>query len=259
MCQSLELLSWNVNGIRACINKGFTEWVKERQPQILCIQETKAQTNQISFSFDLPEYHIYWSSAKKKGYSGVATFSKIKPLSISQELGVNEYDSEGRFIQLEFTDFFLINLYFPNSQRELKRLDFKLKFNQIVLDHIEKLRKKNKGIVLCGDFNVAHKEIDLKNPKTNQNNAGFSPQERAFFTELLENGYLDTFREYDQSSEQYTWWTYRYNARVNNIGWRIDYFVINREFRNRLKSAFILKDVMGSDHAPIGITLKDYI
>lgn len=259
MCQSLELLSWNVNGIRACINKGFTEWVKERQPQILCIQETKAQANQISFSFDLPEYHIYWSSAKKKGYSGVATFSKIKPLSISQELGVNEYDSEGRFIQLEFTDFFLINLYFPNSQRELKRLDFKLKFNQIVLDHIEKLRKKNKGIVLCGDFNVAHKEIDLKNPKTNQNNAGFSPQERAFFTELLENGYLDTFREYDQSSEQYTWWTYRYNARVNNIGWRIDYFVINREFRNRLKSAFILKDVMGSDHAPIGITLKDYI
>ncbi|MFX0119911.1 MAG: exodeoxyribonuclease III [Promethearchaeota archaeon] len=255
----MELLSWNVNGIRACINKGFTEWVKERQPQILCIQETKAQTNQISFSFDLPEYHIYWSSAKKKGYSGVATFSKIKPLSISQELGVNEYDSEGRFIQLEFTDFFLINLYFPNSQRELKRLDFKLKFNQIVLDHIEKLRKKNKGIVLCGDFNVAHKEIDLKNPKTNQNNAGFSPQERAFFTELLENGYLDTFREYDQSSEQYTWWTYRYNARVNNIGWRIDYFVINREFRNRLKSAFILKDVMGSDHAPIGITLKDYI
>ncbi|MFX0014042.1 MAG: exodeoxyribonuclease III [Promethearchaeota archaeon] len=255
----MELLSWNVNGIRACINKGFTEWVKERQPQILCIQETKAQANQISFSFDLPEYHIYWSSAKKKGYSGVATFSKIKPLSISQELGVNEYDSEGRFIQLEFTDFFLINLYFPNSQRELKRLDFKLKFNQIVLDHIEKLRKKNKGIVLCGDFNVAHKEIDLKNPKTNQNNAGFSPQERAFFTELLENGYLDTFREYDQSSEQYTWWTYRYNARVNNIGWRIDYFVINREFRNRLKSAFILKDVMGSDHAPIGITLKDYI
>ncbi|MFX0124561.1 MAG: exodeoxyribonuclease III [Candidatus Hodarchaeota archaeon] len=253
----MELLSWNVNGIRACINKGFIEWVKQRDPEIICLQETKAQANQISFSFDLPDYHIYWSSAKKKGYSGVATFTKIEPISILQGLGVKEFDNEGRFLQLEFKDFYLINLYFPNAQRELKRLDYKLRFNQTVLDCINKLKEKKKGLILCGDFNVAHKEIDLKNPKENQNNAGFSPQERAFFTELLEHGYIDTFREFDQSPEQYTWWTYRYNARARNIGWRIDYFVINQEFRRQLKSAFILKEVMGSDHVPVGIVLND--
>lgn len=256
MCHSLELLSWNVNGIRACINKGFIEWVKQRDPDILCLQETKAQASQVSFSFDLPDYHIYWSSAKKKGYSGVVTFTKFKPISILQGLGVKEFDIEGRFLQLEFEDFFLINLYFPNSQRELKRLDYKLKFNQTVLDHVNKLKKNKKGIILCGDFNVAHKEIDLKNPKENRKNAGFSPQEREFFTELLEHGYIDTLREFDQSSEQYTWWTFRYNARARNIGWRIDYFVINQEFNERLKSAFILKDVLGSDHVPVGITLN---
>ncbi len=251
----MELISWNVNGIRACINKGFIEWVKQRDPEILCIQETKAQPNQISFSFDIPDYNIYWSSAKKKGYSGVATFSKQKPISISKELGIKEFDGEGRFLQLEYERFFLINTYFPNAQRELKRLEFKLQFNQAMLKYLESLRKK-KDLVICGDFNVAHKEIDLKNPKINQNNAGFSPKERAFFTELLEYGYIDTFREFDQSSEQYTWWTYRYNARSKNIGWRIDYFIINKEFREELKSAFILQNVMGSDHAPIGIILN---
>ncbi|MFX1285885.1 MAG: exodeoxyribonuclease III [Promethearchaeota archaeon] len=250
----MELLSWNVNGIRACINKGFIEWIKQRNPDILCIQETKAQPNQISFSFDIPEYNIYWSSAKKKGYSGVATFSKQKPLSISKELGNKKFDDEGRFLQLEYERFYLINMYFPNAQRELKRIDFKLRFNQAVLKYLENLRKK-KALIVCGDFNVAHKEIDLTNPKENQNNAGFSPQERAFFTELLEHGYIDTFREFNQSPEQYTWWTYRYNARSRNIGWRIDYFIINKEFRELLKSAFILKDVMGSDHAPIGIII----
>lgn len=252
----MELLSWNVNGIRACINKGFIEWIKKRDPEILCIQETKVQPNQISFSFDIPDYNIYWSSAKKKGYSGVATFSKPKPLSISKELGIKEFDDEGRFLQLEYERFFLINTYFPNVQRELKRLEFKLRFNQAVLKYLENLRKK-KDLVICGDFNVAHKEIDLKNPKINQNNAGFSPKERAFFTELLEYGYIDTFREFDQSPGQYTWWTYRYDARSREIGWRIDYFIINKEFREQLKSAFILKDVMGSDHAPIGIILNE--
>ncbi len=256
MCHLLELLSWNVNGIRACINKGFIDWVKQRDPEVLCLQETKAHANQVFFSFDLPDYHIYWSSAKKKGYSGVVTFTKIKPISTKQGLGVKEFDIEGRFLQLEYKDFFIINLYFPNAQRELKRLDYKLRFNQTLLTYINKLKEKKKGIILCGDFNVAHKEIDLKNPKENQKNAGFSPQERVFFTELLENGYIDTFREFDQSSEQYTWWTYRYNARARNIGWRIDYFVINQEFRERLKSAFILRDVLGSDHVPVGIILN---
>ncbi|MFX0207864.1 MAG: exodeoxyribonuclease III [Candidatus Hodarchaeota archaeon] len=253
----MELLSWNVNGIRACINKGFIEWIKQRNPEILCLQETKAQPNQISFSFDLPNYHIYWSSALKKGYSGVATFTKIKPISVSLKLGKKEFDEEGRFIQLEFNDFYLINLYFPNAQRELKRLDYKLRFNQTLLSYLNELKNKEKGIILCGDFNVAHKEIDLKNPKENQNNAGFSSQERKFFSELLEHGFIDTFREFDQSPEQYTWWTYRYNARSRNIGWRIDYFVINQEFRDKLKSAFILKEVMGSDHVPVGIILEE--
>lgn len=257
MCYFLELISWNVNGIRACINKGFIEWVKQRDPEILCLQETKAQANQISFSFDLPNYHIYWSSAKKKGYSGVSTFTKIKPISILHGLGKKEFDDEGRFLQLEFNKFYLLNLYFPNAQRELKRLDYKLRFNQTLLAYLTELKKKKKGIILCGDFNVAHKEIDLKNPKENQNNAGFSPKERAFFSELLEYGYIDTLREFDQSPEQYTWWTYRYNARSRNIGWRIDYFVINQELRDRLKSAFILKEVIGSDHVPVGIVLEE--
>jgi exodeoxyribonuclease-3 len=257
MCHFLELISWNVNGIRACINKGFIEWVKQRDPEILCLQETKAQANQISFSFDLPNYHIYWSSAKKKGYSGVATFTKIKPITISRGLGKKEFDEEGRFLQLEFNDFFLINLYFPNAQRELKRLDYKLRFNETLLTYLTELKAKKKGIILCGDFNVAHKEIDLKNPKINLNNAGFSPKERAFFSELLEHGYIDTFREFDQSPDQYTWWTYRYNARMKNIGWRIDYFVVDKAFSKRVTSAFILSDIMGSDHAPVGITLHD--
>ena len=251
----MELLSWNVNGIRACINKGFFKWFEKQKPSFLCLQEIKAHPNQISL--DIPSYHVYWNSAKKKGYSGVVIYSKNKPLIISKRLEVEEFDAEGRFLQLEFDEFYLINLYFPNAQRELKRLEYKLRFNQTILDYLDKLKRKGKGIILCGDFNVAHKEIDLKNPKTNQNNAGFSPKERVFFTELLEHGFIDTFREFDQSPGHYTWWTYRYNVRAKNIGWRIDYFVINNEFRKQLKSAFILKDVMGSDHAPIGITLHD--
>jgi exodeoxyribonuclease-3 len=245
-----------VNGIRACINKGFIEWLRTENPDILCIQETKAQPNQISFSFDLPSYHVYWNSASKKGYSGVSIFTKTNPLAVSKNLGVEEFDEEGRFLLLEYKEFYLINLYFPNAQRGLKRIDFKIKFNQTLLEFIKKLNKEDKGIILCGDFNVAHKEIDLKNPKTNQKNAGFSPREREEFTYLLNHGYIDTFREFNQSSDQYTWWTYRYNARTRNIGWRIDYFLVNKEFQSYLESAFILKDVMGSDHAPIGITVN---
>lgn len=253
----MELISWNVNGLRASINKGFIDWVKQRNPEVLCLQETKLQPDQLSLSFDLPEYTIFWKSALKKGYSGVATLSKRKPVSVKTELGKSIFDKEGRFLQLEFESFYLINLYFPNAQRELKRIDFKIEFNDALLVYIQQLRKKGKGIVLCGDFNVAHKEIDLKNPKTNQNNAGFSPREREWFSKLLNHGYIDTFREFNNESDQYTWWTYRYNARVKNIGWRIDYFVINQEYRPHLESAFILNDVMGSDHAPVGIALKE--
>jgi exodeoxyribonuclease-3 len=252
----VELLSWNVNGIRACIKKGFLNWVEKRDPDILCIQETKAHPNQVLMN--TPSYHRYWSSAEKKGYSGVLTLSKEEPISVSENLGDAKFDSEGRFLQLEFPTFYLLNIYFPNAQRELKRLDFKLEFNETFLNYVENLRKKapKKGIVICGDFNVAHKEIDLKNPKTNMKNAGFSPTERAFFTKFLDQGYIDTFREFDQSPEKYTWWTYRSNAREKNIGWRIDYFVINKEFKPNLQSAFILQNVMGSDHCPIGIKIK---
>lgn len=252
----MELISWNVNGIRACIKKGLLYWVEKRDPDILCIQETKAQPKQVLMN--LPSYNFYWSSAEKKGYSGVLTLSKEKPLSVSKGFGLKKFDNEGRFLQLEYDLFFLINLYFPNAQRGLKRLDFKLEFNEELMKYVENLRKQHteKGIIMCGDFNVAHKEIDLKNPKNNIKNAGFCPKERGSFTKLLEKGYIDTFREFNQSPEEYTWWTYRSDARARNIGWRIDYFVINQEFRKNLKSALILQDVMGSDHCPIGITIK---
>jgi exodeoxyribonuclease-3 len=231
------------------------DWIVKRKPDILCIQETKAQPEQVLMN--LPSYNFYWSSAEKKGYSGVLTLSKEKSLSVKKGFGIKKFDEEGRFLQLEYDEFYLINLYFPNAQRELKRLDFKLEFNEELLKYVEILRKKstNKGIILCGDFNVAHKEIDLKNPKTNMKNAGFSPEERESFTKFLERGYLDTFREFDQSPGKYTWWTYRSNARARNIGWRIDYFVINQNFQKNLKSAFILQDVMGSDHCPVGISI----
>jgi exodeoxyribonuclease-3 len=231
------------------------DWIVKRKPDILCIQETKAQPEQVLMN--LPSYNFHWSSAEKKGYSGVLTLSKEKSLSVKKGFGIKKFDEEGRFLQLEYDEFYLINLYFPNAQRELKRLDFKLEFNEELLKYVEILRKKstNKGIILCGDLNVAHKEIDLKNPKTNMKNAGFSPEERESFTKFLERGYLDTFREFDQSPGKYTWWTYRSNARARNIGWRIDYFVINQNFQKNLKSAFILQDVMGSDHCPVGISI----
>ncbi|MHA1995906.1 MAG: exodeoxyribonuclease III [Candidatus Hodarchaeales archaeon] len=251
----LELLSWNVNGIRACISKGsFLPWVTQRKPDILAIQETKAQPDQLSLAFDLPDYELYWHSAEKKGYSGVLTLSRNKPLSTVTKTGHTILDTEGRFLQLEFDNFFLINLYFPNAQRELKRIEYKQEFNQTLLKYTEKLKRK-KSVVLCGDFNVAHKEIDLKNPKTNQKNAGFSPTERAFFTELLDHGYIDTFRMFNQDPDHYSWWTYRSNARERNIGWRIDYFVVTEDLKSNIQDAFILPEVHGSDHAPVGLKL----
>ena len=251
----LELLSWNVNGIRACVSKGaFLPWIKQRNPDILCIQETKAQPEQLSLSLDLPDYKLFWHSAEKKGYSGVLTLTKHKPLSTLIKTGQKILDTEGRFLQSEFENFYLINLYFPNAQRQLKRIDYKQEFNQALLKYTEKLKKK-KPVILCGDFNVAHKEIDLKNPKTNMKNAGFSPTERAYFTELLDHGYIDTFRLINQDPDHYSWWTYRSNARERNIGWRIDYFVVTEDLKSNIKDAFILPEVHGSDHAPVGLKL----
>ena len=251
---SIELLSFNVNGIRACIKKGLLEWIKEREPDILCIQETKAQPDQISLAIDLPDYHSYWKSAEKKGYIGVLTLKKVKPIDIVKKTWVPVLDTEGRFIQLEFEKFFLINLYFPNAQRQLQRLAYKQEFNRELLSYTEKLKQK-KPVILCGDFNVAHKEIDLKNPKTNMKNAGFSAEERAFFTDFLDHGYLDTFRMFTLEPDHYSWWTYRNDARKRNIGWRIDYFVVTKDLESNVKNAFILPEVMGSDHAPVGIEI----
>jgi len=250
----IEIISWNVNGLRAAIKKRFLKWVESRSPDILCIQETKSEP--IPLFFAMPDHDGFWNTAHKKGYSGVATFTKLKPISVKKRIPNANFNNEGRFLQLEFNDFFLINLYFPNAQRLLKRIDFKMDFNKRILKHIDDLKNKGKCIILCGDFNAAHKEIDLANPKTNQKNAGFTPEERAFITELIDHGFIDTFREFDKSPGKYTWWTYRYNARSKNIGWRIDYFFINKEFKDYLKSAFILSDVMGSDHCPIGINLE---
>lgn len=249
-----EILSWNLNGIRASIRKGFLKWFKSRNPDILCVQETRAKKMQLTF--DLPEYKSYWHPAERKGYSGVAIFTKGEPISINRKLGIPEFDKEGRFIQLEFEKFYLMSIYFPNSQRGLKRLDFKLDFNYKILEYVEKLREKQKCVIMCGDFNAAHKEIDLANPKQNQKNAGFSPKERKFIDTLIEFGYVDTFREFDKSPDKYTWWTYRYNARSKNIGWRIDYFFINKECLNKVKDSYILDQVMGSDHCPIGIKIE---
>ncbi len=252
---SIEIFSFNVNGIRACIKKGLLEWIKERKPDILCIQETKAQPDQLSLAIDLPDYHAYWNSAEKKGYSGVLTLSRIEPISVVTKTGTEILDTEGRFLQLEYEQFFLINLYIPNAQRGLKRLEYKLEFNQELLVYTENL-KQTKPVILTGDLNVAHKEIDLKNPKSNKNNAGFSPKERESFTDFLKHGYLDTFRIFTDEPEHYSWWTYRNDARARNIGWRIDYFVVTEDLKEKIKNASILTDIMGSDHAPVMIELE---
>jgi len=252
---SIEILSFNVNGIRACIKKGLLEWIKERKPDILCIQETKAQPDQLSLAIDLPDYHAYWNSAEKKGYSGVLTLTRIKPKGVLTKTGKAVLDTEGRFLLLEYENFYLINLYFPNSQRQLKRLDYKQLFNREILSYSEKLKQK-KPVILTGDFNVAHKEIDLKNPKSNKNNAGFSSKERESFTDFLKHGYLDTFRIFTDEPEHYSWWTYRNEARARNIGWRIDYFVVTEDLKEKITNASILTDIMGSDHAPVMIELE---
>ena len=249
----MKIISWNIAGINAAERKGLLDFIKGENADVYCFQEVKSSPEE--FSKQVKDYEIFWFPAKKKGYSGTLIFTKIKPISSKKGIGDRKIDYEGRVIVLEFSKFYLINVYFPYSGRGLKRLKFKLDFNKKFLAFAEKLRKK-KPIVIASDFNVAHQAIDLANPKQNAGNPGFHPDERKWFDELLKKGYIDTFREFTNEGGHYTWWTYRFNARKRNIGWRVDYFVISRELRSRLKSSRILKDVMGSDHAPIELEIR---
>lgn len=250
----MKLISWNVNGIRACVTKGFLDYFNEVNADIFCLQETKLQEGQIDL--DLKGYHQYWNYAEKKGYSGTAIFSKIEPLSVSYGLNIEEHDKEGRVITLEFEDFYFITVYTPNSQSELKRLEYRMKWEDDFRNYLLELNAK-KPVVICGDLNVAHKEIDLKNPKTNRKNAGFTDEERNKFTELLDSGFIDTYRYFNEDKEGvYSWWSYRFNARKNNSGWRIDYFVVSDDMKDRLVSADIHTQVLGSDHCPVELVIK---
>ena len=248
-----KLISWNVNGLRACVTKGFTDFFNEIDADIFCVQETKLQQGQIELP--LEGYHQYWNYAEKKGYSGTAMFTKEEPLSVTYGIGIQEHDSEGRVITAGFPEFYMVTCYTPNSQNELRRLDYRMEWEDAFLDYLQSLRK-NKPVVLCGDLNVAHREIDLKNPKTNRKNAGFTDEERSKMTALLNSGYTDTFRHFYPDTEGvYSWWSYRFRAREKNAGWRIDYFITSAELDDKLVSAAIHTDVMGSDHCPVELVL----
>ncbi len=250
----MKLISWNVNGIRAAMGKGFLDFVREESPDILCIQETKMQEGQAEVP--LEGYHQYWCSAEKKGYSGTAVFTKEEPVSVSRGIGVDVHDHEGRVLTLEYDGFYLVNVYVPNSQNELKRLDYRMEWEDAFRAYLKEL-EKTRPVITCGDFNVAHREIDLKNPKTNRTNAGFTDEERAKMTELQDAGFIDTWRYFYPDLEGvYSWWSYRFNARKNNAGWRIDYFLVSEALRDSLKDAQILTDVYGSDHCPVTLEIE---
>ncbi len=248
----MKLISWNVNGLRACVQKGFLDFFREAGADFFCVQETKLQEGQISL--ELPKgYEGYWNYAQKKGYSGTAIFTKHKPLSVTNGIGIQEHDQEGRVITLEYESFYLVTCYTPNSQSELARLPYRMEWEDALLCYLDGLRGR-KPVVFCGDLNVAHQEIDLKNPKTNRRNAGFTDEERAKFTEFLAHGYVDTFRYFYPDTEQvYSWWSYRFKAREKNAGWRIDYFVVSEDLKERLADAKIHTQVLGSDHCPVKI------
>ena len=254
----MKLISWNVNGLRAVISKGFKEFFNEIDADIFCVQETKMQEDQIDIEIAsiFKNYNSYWNSAVKKGYSGTAVFTKEKPINVNYGLGIEEHDKEGRVITLEFKDFYLVNSYTPNSKRELERLDYRMVWEDEIRNYLIKL-DKTKPVIYCGDFNVAHEEIDLKNPKTNHHNAGFTDEERAKMTKLLNSGFIDTFRYlYPEKQDSYTWWSYMFHAREKNVGWRIDYFITSESIKNKIKEAQIYAEVLGSDHCPIGLTIK---
>ena len=249
----MKLVSWNVNGLRAVMKKNFFEFVQEEDPDILCLQETKMQEGQVPL--ELPGYHQYWCSAEKKGYSGTLTLTKTEPKRFTTGMGIEEHDHEGRIITLEYDDFYSVNVYVPNSQDELKRLDYRMAWEDDFRKYIRKLDAE-KPVIVCGDMNVAHEEIDIKNAATNRRNAGFTDEERGKMTELLNEGMIDTFRWfYPDVQGVYSWWSYRFNARKNNAGWRIDYFLVSDRMKDRLSDARILTDVMGSDHCPVELLL----
>ena len=250
----MKLISWNVNGIRACVNKGFKDFFNQINADIFCVQETKCQKEQIELEFE--GYTSYWNSAEKKGYSGTAIFTKQDPINVVYGIGIEEHDKEGRVITLEFEKFFLVNIYTPNSKRGLERLDYRQVWEDEIRKYLLKLTK-TKPVVMCGDLNVAHKEIDLKNPKTNHNNAGFTDEERNKMTELLNAGFIDTFRnKYPDKEEEYSWWSYMGQAREKNIGWRIDYFLVSKDIKENIEDAKIHQEVLGSDHCPVELDLK---
>ena len=250
----MKLISWNVNGLRACITKGFYDFFKQEDADIFCLGETKMQPGQADI--ETPGYHQYWNSAVKKGYSGVAIFAKQEPLSVQYGLGIEEHDQEGRVITLEFEDFWLVNVYTPNSKDGLLRLDYRMVWEDAFRAHLNKL-DESKPVIVCGDMNVAHQEIDLKNPKTNHKNTGFTDEERAKMTELLASGFVDSFRSlYPDKTDAYSWWSYRAGARARNVGWRIDYFLTSERMKESIEDAVIYADILGSDHCPVGLILK---
>ena len=250
----MKLISWNVNGIRACVNKGFEDFFKTIDADVFCIQETKCQEGQIELEFE--GYTSYWNSAEKKGYSGTAIFTKQKPISVKYGIGIDEHDKEGRVITLEFEKYYIVNIYTPNSKRELERLDYRCIWEDEIRKYLLELNKK-KTVIMCGDLNVAHKEIDLKNPKTNHHNAGFTDEERNKMTELLDAGFTDSFRYlYPEKENQYTWWSYMGHAREKNVGWRIDYFIVSNDIQSNINDAYIFPEIYGSDHCPVGLEIK---
>lgn len=250
----MKLISWNVNGLRACMNKGFKEYFDDVDADIFCLQEIKLSEGQIDFVPD--GYHAYWNYAEKKGYSGTAIFVKEEPIAVTYGIGIDEHDHEGRVITLEYPEYYMVTVYTPNSQNELARLDYRMKWEDDFRTFLTQLKAK-KSVVVCGDMNVAHKEIDLKNPKTNRRNAGFTDEERAKMTSLLDAGFIDTFRYFYPNAEQiYSWWSYRFKAREKNAGWRIDYFLVSEDMKDKLKGAAIHTDIMGSDHCPVELDLS---
>lgn len=249
----MKLISWNVNGIRACLNKGFSDFFKEVNADIFCLQETKCQPEQINLEFE--GYTSYWNSAERKGYSGTAIFTKKQPVNVIYGIGIEEHDKEGRIITLEFENFYLVTNYTPNAKRELERLDYRMVWEDEIRKYLLELNKK-KPVIMCGDLNVAHEEIDLKNPKTNKGNAGFTNEEREKMTELLNAGFIDSYRYLYPEKIEYSWWSYMGHAREKNVGWRIDYFIVSNDFRENIKDATIYTEILGSDHCPVGLEIK---
>lgn len=249
----MKLISWNVNGLRACAGKGFGESFKALDADMVCLQETKMQAGQLDLEFD--GYESYWNYADKKGYSGTAIYTRIKPLSVSNDIGIDEHDHEGRVITMEFDDFYLVCVYVPNSQDELKRLTYRMKWEDDFRSYVSGLAEK-KGVVICGDLNVAHNDIDIKNPASNRHNAGFTDEERGKFNALLDAGFVDSWRMLNPDTVKYSWWSYRFKARERNAGWRIDYFIVSESMKDRISGAEIHNEIFGSDHCPVELDLK---